>query len=140
MTESVQDGVLKAIEIGQRLTVEALSAATCTFDGMVPDRGQLDADGSWAESLLTPKDAIETSFRFTERMLESQKAFLAELVAVSTPSAPSSGRARRPRPPDDSVDRSPARPAGDRTLRRSPDDRAADHPAEGYVHRFRLSD
>ncbi len=95
MTESVQDGVLKAIEVGQRLTVEAVSAAASTFDGVLPS-GATAAAAPWAESLLNPKELIETSFRFTERVLESQKAFLTELVAVTTPSTPSSTSSKKP--------------------------------------------
>ena len=93
MTESVQDGVLKAIEVGQRLTVEAVSAAASTFDGVLPARA---AAAPWAEGLLSPKELIETSFRFTERVLESQKAFLAELVTITTPSTTSSTSSKKP--------------------------------------------
>lgn len=95
MTESVQDGVLKAIEVGQRLTVEAVSAAASTFDGVLPARATAAA-APWAEGLPSPKELIETSFRFTERVLESQKAFLTELVAVTTPSTASTTSSKKP--------------------------------------------
>jgi hypothetical protein len=98
MTESVQDGVLKAIEVGQRLTVEAVSAAASTFEGVLPARASTAAAATapWTEGLISPKELIETSFRFTERVLESQKAFLAELVTITTPPTTSTGSTKKP--------------------------------------------
>jgi hypothetical protein len=88
MTDSVQEGVLKAIEVGQRLTVEAVTAAASTVEGVLPARAA-SATAPWTEGLMSPKELIETSFRFTERVLESQRAFLTELVTITTPSTAS---------------------------------------------------
>lgn len=95
MTESVQDGVLKAIEVGQRLTVEAVTAAASTVEGVLPARGSA-ATAPWTDGLMSPKDLIETSFRFTERVLESQKAFFTELVTVTAPSRASTSSTKKP--------------------------------------------
>ncbi len=95
MTESVQDGVLKAIEVGQRLAVEAVGAAASTIDGVIPTRTSAVAT-PWAEGLMSPKELIETTFRFTERVLESQRSFLTELVTITTPATPSSNSSKKP--------------------------------------------
>ena len=81
LSESVQDGVLKAIEVGQRLTVEAVSAAASTMDGVLPAR----AVAPLSQGPITAQELIDTGFRFTTRLLDSQKAFLSELASVAVP-------------------------------------------------------
>ena len=82
ITETVQDAILKAIETGQRLTVEAFSAATSTLEGVLPERPTVP----FASELGSPQETIDASFRFAERLLSSQKAFLSELATISMPS------------------------------------------------------
>ena len=91
LTESVQDGVLKAIEVGQRLTVEAVSAAALTVDGILPTR----AVAPLSQGPITPQELIDASFRFTTRLLDSQKAFLSELAAVAVPPTSASTSAKK---------------------------------------------
>jgi hypothetical protein len=83
-TETVQDGILKALETSQRVTLEALSAAVSTIDGILPERPNVP----FATALVTPKETLDNGFRFAERLLESQKAFLEELVTIAAPTAP----------------------------------------------------
>lgn len=84
LTESVQDGILKAIETGQRLTLEAVGAAVSTIDSVLPQKEFPFAD------IIAPKEAIASGFRFAERLLDVQKGFLTELVTIAapTPAAP----------------------------------------------------
>jgi hypothetical protein len=91
ISESVQDGFLKAIEVGQRLTVEALAAAASTVDGVLPARSY----PTFGEGLVTPQEAIDSGFRFAERLLESQKSFVSELVAIATPASTPSTPAKK---------------------------------------------
>lgn len=77
VADAIQSGVLKAIEAGQRLTIEALSAVASTVDGYLPERGALPLTG-----VVSPEELIEASFGFTERLLSAQKAFLTELVTL----------------------------------------------------------
>ena len=81
ITETVQDAVLKAIETGQRLTLEAFAAASSTFEGVMPER----AATPFATTLVSPQETIDASFRFAERLLNSQKTFLSELAAITIP-------------------------------------------------------
>ena len=78
ISDAVQSGVLKAIEAGQRLTIEALTAITSTIDGYLPERAALPFT-----DVVSPTELIEAGFGFTERLLTSQKAFLTELVSLA---------------------------------------------------------
>jgi hypothetical protein len=81
ITESVQDGVLKSIEVGQRLTIEAVSAAASALDGVLPAK----AVAPLSQAPITPQELLDASFRFTTKLLDSQKAFLTELARVAVP-------------------------------------------------------
>jgi hypothetical protein len=85
ITESLQDGFLKALETGQRLTLEAFGAGISSLKGAMPTGEAMP----WTESVVSPHDAITSSFRFAELLLESQKAFLGELVALVEPTTTS---------------------------------------------------
>lgn len=89
ITETIQDGIVKTVETGQRLTLEALSAAVSTFEGVLPKRPVPPFT-----SALAPKETVESGFRLAERLLESQKAFVGELVKIAYPEQPAS--AKRP--------------------------------------------
>ena len=81
IAESVQDGVLKSIEVGQRLTIEVVSAAASTLDGVLPAR----AFAPRSQAPMTPQELLDASFGFTTRLIDSQKAFLTELAKVAVP-------------------------------------------------------
>ena len=83
-TESVQDGIVKAVETSQRWTLDALKAATSSLDPVLPDRSTLP----FAGDMPSVQEAIDSSFRFTERLLEAQRSFVSELAGLGTP-APS---------------------------------------------------
>ena len=78
ITESVQDGILKALEAGQRLTVDAARAVASTIDGVLPELPALP----FAGVLPSPKEAVDTSFRFAERLLAVQRSFISDLVEL----------------------------------------------------------
>jgi hypothetical protein len=79
ITETLQDGVLKAVETTQRLTLEALGAGVSSLDGLLPARPSMP----FAPPMITPEEALAATFRFAESLLASQKAFLTELVALA---------------------------------------------------------
>jgi len=83
ITETVQSGVLKALETSQRLTIEALTAVTSTIDGYLPELPTLPFT-----SVVSPQEIIDAGFGFTERLLTSQKAFLTELVTLAAKEKP----------------------------------------------------
>jgi hypothetical protein len=79
IAETVQSGVLKAIEATQRLTLEAVGAVTSTIDSYLPERPAVP----FAAGLVSPQEVIDRGFGFAERLLSSQRAFLSELVATA---------------------------------------------------------
>jgi len=81
---TVQDGIMKVVETGQRLTLEAMGAFVSTVDGLVPERPKMP----FASAVFTPKEALDTSFAFAERIMKSQKAFLSEIVGLVEPATP----------------------------------------------------
>ena len=81
ITETLQDGVLKAIETGQRLTLEALGAGVSSLDGLLPS----SALTPLGTPLVSPGEFIDSGFRFAESLLASQKSFLSELVLLAEP-------------------------------------------------------
>ena len=82
LTELMQDESLKAIEASQRLTVEAVSALSSTVERMVPEQF-----APFNVPVVSPKEAVAAGVRFTERFLDLQKDFVAQLGAAWT-SAP----------------------------------------------------
>lgn len=80
MTEKVQDGVMKAVETSQRLTLEALRTTTSAFDGVMPDTSKVP----FVDKLPTASETIDMTFAFTGRLLEAQHAFLSSLVEMSS--------------------------------------------------------
>ena len=81
MTETMQDGFMKALETGQRLTLEAFGAGMSSLKETLPTTPSLPLAGS----MVTPGDAIDSTFRFAELLLASQKSFLTEMVALMEP-------------------------------------------------------
>jgi hypothetical protein len=81
ITESVQEGVLKAIETTQRWTLEAFRTAASTFESLVPNRPSLPL----ADKLPEPKEAVDSGFDFAEKVLASHRSFATELASIGSP-------------------------------------------------------
>ena len=81
MTENLQDGFIKALETGQRLTLEAFGAGMSSLKETLPTAPPLPLAGS----MVAPEDAIDSTFRFAEMLLAAQKSFLTEMVALMEP-------------------------------------------------------
>ncbi len=81
ITESLQDGFIKALETSQRLTLEAFGAGMSSLKEVMPTRPAVP----FAAAIVTPEEAINSTFRFAELLLESQKSFLAEVVELAEP-------------------------------------------------------
>ncbi len=83
ITESLQDGLIKALETSQRLTLEAFGAGVSSLKEVMPTGPVMP----FATTMVTPEEAVNSTFRFAELLLESQKSFVAELVALAQPIA-----------------------------------------------------
>jgi hypothetical protein len=81
LTEALQDGIVKAAETYQRLTLDAVSAGMASLDGLLPSRPTMPFTTAFA----TPKDTIDATFRFAESLMASQKSFLSELATMVEP-------------------------------------------------------
>jgi hypothetical protein len=81
ITETVQDGVLKAVETSQRWTLEAFRAAATSVDSVFPERPAVP----FADRFPSPQEAIDVSFSFFEKLLEAQHSFLNELATITVP-------------------------------------------------------
>jgi len=79
ITETVQNGILKVVEKSQRFTLDALKTATGTFDSLVPGRPSMPFAG-----VVSPQELVDSSFGLVEKLLEAQKSFVTELVALTT--------------------------------------------------------
>jgi len=80
ITNSVQDGVIKAVETSQRWTLGAVRKTADALDGMLPDPPKLPL----IDRLPSPKQAVDTSFAFVERILAAQHSFASEMATLAT--------------------------------------------------------
>ena len=78
LTETMQGGVVKAVEASQRWTLGALRTTTSAFDGAMPNMPKMP----FADKLPTPKESVDVSFNFAEKLLKAQKSFLSELTTI----------------------------------------------------------
>jgi hypothetical protein len=81
ITDTFQDGFLKAVETSQRLTLEAIGAGVSSFKGISPTQPVMP----FAAGTVSPHEVISSSFTFVEQLLESQKTFLTQLVDLAEP-------------------------------------------------------
>jgi hypothetical protein len=84
ITETIQDGMLKLVETSQRWTIGALKSTTGSFDAYTPDLSWIP----FADRLPTPKETIDLSFGFAEKLLAAQHAFMSELAGLKPTAAP----------------------------------------------------
>jgi hypothetical protein len=81
MTEKVQDGVVKAVETTQNWTLGALRSTSSAFDTFRPDTSRIPL----IDKLPSPKETVDATYSFAERLMSAQKAFVTGLVDISTP-------------------------------------------------------
>jgi hypothetical protein len=84
ITEKVQDGVVKAVETTQNWTLGALRSTSSAFDTFRPDTSRIP----FVDKLPTPKETVEATFSFADRLMTAQHAFVSGLVDISTPETP----------------------------------------------------
>jgi hypothetical protein len=81
MTEKVQDGVIKVMETTQNWTLGAMRSTSGAFDTFRPDTSRIPL----ADQMPTPKETIESTFSFADRLLSAQHAFLSSMVDITMP-------------------------------------------------------
>jgi hypothetical protein len=83
MTEKVQDGVVKVVETTQNWTLGALRSTSSAFDTFRLDPSRIP----FVDKMPTPKETVEATFSFADRLMSAQHAFLSGLVDISMPEA-----------------------------------------------------
>jgi hypothetical protein len=84
ITESLQDGFIKALETSQRLTLEAFGAGTASLKETLPTPPTAPFSGA----LPTAGELVDATFGFAEKIMKSQKAFVAEMIERAESVAP----------------------------------------------------
>jgi hypothetical protein len=78
LTESIQDGVLTAVETTQRWSVEAVKTVTSTFDRFAPPMPPLP----FLDSVASPQESTKLGFDFAERLLHANRVFVGDLLST----------------------------------------------------------
>lgn len=81
MTEKVQDGMVKVVETTQNWTLGAMRSTSSAFDTFRPDTTRIP----FMDKLPTPKETVDSTFSFAEKILSAQHAFLSSMVDISMP-------------------------------------------------------
>ena len=81
MTEKVQDGVVKVVETTQNWTLGALKSTSSAFDTFRPDMSRIPL----VDKLPSPKETVDATFSFAEKLMSAQHAFLSSVVDMSMP-------------------------------------------------------
>ena len=81
MTEKVQDGVVKVVETTQNWTLGALKSTSSAFDTFRPDTSRIPL----IDKMPSPKETVESTFSFADRLMSAQHAFLSNMVDISMP-------------------------------------------------------
>ena len=80
ITETVQQQVLDAIRFGQDTTIDAVKSLVEVVQPYVPDLVKLPYLRD-----VEPKQVVEATFGFVEKILETQKEFVTNLLAAVKP-------------------------------------------------------
>jgi hypothetical protein len=84
ITEKIQGGVLKAVETSQAWTLGAMRSTSSAFDSIKPDPSLIP----FADKVPTATETLDVAFGFWGKLLDTQHAFLAEMVDMYAPKAP----------------------------------------------------
>jgi hypothetical protein len=80
LTESVQQQVLDAIRFGQDTTIDAIKGVVEVVQPYVPDLAKVPYLRD-----VEPKQVVEATFGFVEKVLEAQKDFVTGLLSAIKP-------------------------------------------------------
>ena len=80
ITENVQQQVLDAIRFGQDTTIDAVKSLVEVVRPYVPDRVRVPYLRD-----VEPKRVVEATFGFVEKILQTQKEFVTNLLAAVKP-------------------------------------------------------
>ena len=80
ITENVQQQVLDAIRFGQDTTIDAVKSLVEVVQPYVPDLARMPYLRD-----VEPKQVVEATFGFVEKILETQKEFVTNLLAAVKP-------------------------------------------------------
>ena len=76
--KTVEDQVLATVKAGQEIVVDAVRSVAGTLEQVIPDLSSVP----YLDQLPKPAAAADAAFEFAEKLLTSQRAFVAELLAA----------------------------------------------------------
>jgi hypothetical protein len=116
LAQSIEDGVLKAVETIQQWTLEAIRATTSVIERLAPEVPNLPA----TRYVPSPQDTVTLGFDFAERLLAARRAFATEFAELLNPApATSAGKAAGDTPTRKAAgDTSTRKAAGDTSARK----------------------
>jgi hypothetical protein len=90
---TAQDQVLEVIERIQEPAVDAVRTVVETIDGVLPEDRP---DVPFADSLPHPKELVELSYSFAQKVLDNQQEFAKAIVDAFAPLLPAAPKATKP--------------------------------------------
>ncbi|HEY2813593.1 MAG TPA: hypothetical protein VGJ03_09035 [Acidimicrobiales bacterium] len=92
---AAQDQILDAIEKVQEPTVDAITSVVEAVEGVLPDDRPTVP---FADQLPDPKELVELSFAFAQKVLDNQHEFVKAIVAAVSPLLPAAPKVTKPAP------------------------------------------
>lgn len=78
LVQTVQDQVLATVKAGQEIVVDAVRSVAGTVEQVLPDLPAVP----YVDQLPKPAEVADAAFGFAEKLLSSQREFVAELLAA----------------------------------------------------------
>jgi hypothetical protein len=80
-TKAIQDKVFSNIEVGQKAVVESVRSWAETVETLFTRLPEL----ATADQPLKPAELVESSFKFTEKVVAAQRDFLSQVYEAALP-------------------------------------------------------
>jgi hypothetical protein len=78
IVKTVEDQVLATVKAGQEIVVDAVRSIAGSLEQVIPDLSSVP----YLDQLPKPAAAADAAFGFAEKLLTSQREFVAELLAA----------------------------------------------------------
>jgi hypothetical protein len=82
--QTAQEQTLKSIRQTQQVVIEAVRTWATAVEKTMPETPALP----FSDELPTPKEIVQTSFEFAEKLLKTQREFAESLLAATTTKSP----------------------------------------------------
>ncbi len=90
ITRDMQEQVLSTLRKGQEVALDALRSWVETVQSVTPSLPAMSIP--FADRLPDPHEVVDSSYKFAEKILASQKKFATEVLEVAGPLLPGEGK------------------------------------------------